>query len=114
MRLSIRLARGIRMQTHSREGLVTIAANGVRSGRGLSKWLVLLFKLMFHLLCGEFEVEQREALPDKQIETEFSVCTEHCPSDPAVADSRCNAIKLEPTWTKEYLYSQQVADPSLR
>ena len=59
-------------------------------------------------------VEQREALPDKQSETEFSVCTEHCSSDPAVADSRCNTIKLEPTWTREYLYSQQVEDPSLK
>ena len=29
-------------------------------------------------------------------------------------DSRCNTIKLEPTWTREYLYSQQVADPSLK
>ena len=28
-----------------------MAANGARSGRGLSRWLVLLFKLMFHLLC---------------------------------------------------------------
>lgn len=65
-------------------------------------------------VCGEFVVEQREALRDKQSETEFSVCTEHCPSDPAVADSRCNTIKLEPTWTREYLYSQQVADPSFK
>ena len=38
------------MPTHCREGLVTMTANGVRSGRGLSKWLVLLFKLMFDLL----------------------------------------------------------------
>ena len=43
--------RHIRMPTHCREGLVTVAANGARSGRGLSKWLVLPFKLMFHLLC---------------------------------------------------------------
>jgi len=53
-------------------------------------------------------VEQREALPDKQCETELSVGTEHCSFDPAVADSRCNTIKLEPTWTREYLYSQYV------
>ena len=66
------------------------------------------------VVCGEFVVEQREALPDKQSETEFSVCTEHCSSDPALVDSRCNTIKLEPTWTREYLYSQQVADPSLK
>ena len=39
------------MPTHCREGLVTMVANGVRNGRGSSKWLVLLFKLMFHLLC---------------------------------------------------------------
>ena len=65
-------------------------------------------------MCGEFVVEQREALPDKQSETEFSVCTEHCPSDPAVADSRRNTIKLAPTWTREYLYSRQVADLSLK
>ena len=64
--------------------------------------------------CGEFVVEQREALPDKQSETEFLVCTEHCSSYPAVSDSRCNTIKLEPTWAREYLYSQQVADPSLK
>ena len=62
---------------------------------------------------GESVVEQREALPDKQSETEFSVCTEHCSSDPAVADSRCNTIKLEPTWTRESLYSKQVANPNL-
>ena len=66
------------------------------------------------VVCGEFVVEQREALPDKQSETEFSVFTEHCSSDPALVDSRCNTIKLEPTWTREYLYSQQVADPSLK
>lgn len=103
------------MPTHCREGLVTMAANGARSGRGLINWLVLLFKLMnSSAVCGEFVVEQREALRDKQSETEFSVCTEHCPSDPAVADSRCNTIKLEPTWTREYLYSQQVADPSFK
>ena len=39
------------MPTHCHEGLATMAANDARSGRGLSKWLVLLFKLMFHLLC---------------------------------------------------------------
>ena len=66
------------------------------------------------VVCGEFVIEQREALSDKQTETEFSVCTEHSPSDPAVADSRCITIKLEPTWTREYLYSEQVADPSLK
>ena len=65
-------------------------------------------------VCGKFVVEQREALPDKQFETELSVGTEHCSFDPAVADSRCNTIKLEPTWTREYLYNQQVADPSLK
>ena len=65
-------------------------------------------------VCGEFVEEHREALPDKQCETELSVGTEHCSFDPAVADSRCNTIKLEPTWTREYLYSQQVADPSLK
>jgi len=66
------------------------------------------------VVCGEFVVEQREALPDQQSETELPVCTEHCSSDPAVADSRCNTIKLKPAWTREYLYSQQVADPSLK
>ena len=55
------------------------------------------------VVCGEFVIEQREALFDKQTETEFSVCTEHCSSDPAVADSRSNTIKLEPTWTREIL-----------
>ena len=39
------------MPTHCREGLVAMAANDVRNGRGSSKWLVLLFKLMFQLLC---------------------------------------------------------------
>ena len=39
------------MPTHCREGLVTMAANSVRSGRGLSKWVVLLLNLTFHLLC---------------------------------------------------------------
>ena len=66
------------------------------------------------VVCGEFVVEQREPHPDQQSETELSVSTEHCSSDPAVAGSRCNTIKLEPTWTREYLYSQQVADPSLK
>ena len=66
------------------------------------------------VVCGEFVVEQREALPDKQSEIEFSVCSEHCLSDPALVDSRCNTIKLEPTWTRECLYSQRVADPSLK
>jgi len=66
------------------------------------------------VVCGEFVVEQREALPDKESETELSVCTEHCSSDPAVAELRCNTIKLEPTWTREHLYRQQIADPSLK
>ena len=66
------------------------------------------------VVYGESVVEQREALPDKQSETELSVCTEHCSSNPAEADSRCNTIKLEPTLTREYLYSQPNADPSLK
>ena len=45
------------------------------------------------VVCGEFVIEQREALSNKQTETEFSVRTEHCSSDPAVADARCNTIK---------------------
>ena len=65
-------------------------------------------------VCGEVVVEQREALPDKHCETELSVGTEHCSSNPAVPDSSCNTIKLQPTRTREYLYNQQVADPSLK
>ena len=39
-----------RMLTHCREDRVTIAVDGVRSGGGSNKWLVLLFKLKFNLL----------------------------------------------------------------
>ena len=65
-------------------------------------------------MCGEVVVEQREALPDKHCETELSVGTEHFSSNPAVPDSSFNTVKLQPTWTREYLYNQQVADPSLK
>ena len=54
------------------------------------------------VLCGEFLVEQTQALPDRQSETELSVFTEHCSSDPAMADSRCNTIKLQPTTVAQY------------
>ena len=51
-------------------------------------------------VCGEVVVEQREALVDKQCQTVLlSASTKHCPCNHPVADSRCNTIKLEPTWT---------------
>ena len=50
MRLSIEKVSGIKMLTPCHEDLVVMAANGVRSGRRLNKWLVLLFRLKFHLL----------------------------------------------------------------
>ena len=66
-------------------------------------------------MCREFVVEERGTLLDKQCETEFSsTSTEHCSTNHPVADSKCNIIKLEPTWTQEYLYGQQVEDPSLK
>ena len=66
-------------------------------------------------MCGAFVVEERGTLLDKQCETEFSsTSTKHCPTNHPVADSKCNTIKLEPTWTREYLYGQQAADPSLK
>ena len=66
-------------------------------------------------MCREFVVEERGTLLDKQCETEFSsTSTEHCSTNHPVADSKCNTIKLEPTWTQEYLYGQQVEDPSLK
>ena len=63
--------------------------------------------------CDEFVAEQTQTLQDKQGDTDLpSARTEHCPSNQS--DSRCNTIKLEPTWTREYLRGQQVADPSLK
>ena len=50
-------------------------------------------------VCGEFVVERREALPDKHCETELSVGTEYCSSNPAVPDSSCNTVKFQPTFT---------------
>ena len=43
-----------------------------------------------------------------------SATTEHYPSNHPAVDCKCNTIKLEPTWTREYLYGQKVADPSLK
>ena len=51
-------------------------------------------------MCREFVVEERGTLLDTQCETEFSsTSTEHCSTNHPVADSKCNTIKLEPTWT---------------
>lgn len=50
MRSNIEKASSIKMLMPCYKDLVMLAVNGVRSERQLSKWLVLLSKLMFHQL----------------------------------------------------------------
>ena len=58
-----------------------------------------------------FEAEQTEIPQDKQGETVL-VNTEYCP--PRQPDSKCNTIRWEPSWTREYLHDQQREDTSLK
>jgi len=51
MALNIELASSMRTPMHCHEDLVMMAASDVRSGRRWSKWLMLLFKLTFNLVC---------------------------------------------------------------
>ena len=63
-------------------------------------------------MCDEVVLGQRGALLDKQCETELSsASTKNCPTIHPVADSECNTIKLEPTWSWGYLYGRHVAYP---
>ena len=114
MRLSIGKVSGIKMLTPCHEDLVVMAANGVRSGRRLNKWLVLLFRLKFHLPGVTTLLRQTGSPHVEQDGAELSsAATEHCaPTDEL--STRCNTIKLEPTWTREYLRDQQEADLSLK
>ena len=62
----------------------------------------------------EFVVRQVDSPQVEQGEAELSsATTEHCLSSDQPS-TRCNTIKLEPSWTREYLREQQVADPSLK
>ena len=62
----------------------------------------------------EFVKEQTEILHDKRGGAELSsAATEHCFSNDQ-PETWCKTIKLEPTWTREYLHEQQAADPSLK
>ena len=62
----------------------------------------------------EFVVRQTGSPHVEQDGAELSsAATEHCaPTDEL--STRCNTIKLEPTWTREYLRDQQEADLSLK
>ena len=63
--------------------------------------------------CHEFVVEQTGIPEDKQGGPELSsASTEHFSANQL--NSKFNTIRLEPTWTREYLHDQQVADSSLK
>ena len=67
MRSGIELAKGIRMPTHYSDGLVTMAANGVKKWKRVEKMVTVAVQTdVSTVVCGEVVVEQRGALPEKQ------------------------------------------------
>ena len=62
----------------------------------------------------ELAEEEADSTQVEKSDGEPSSATgEHCLSNDLLSP-RCNTIKLEQTWTREYLHLQQATDPSLK
>ena len=114
MRLNIGKANGIPTQMPCHEDLVAKAVSGKEWKKAEQLISVAVQTEISISKIEELAEEEADSTRVEKSDAELPSDTgEHCLSNDLLSP-RCNTIKLEPTWTREYLRLQQETDPSLK